>query len=398
MLSARRARQGGEQGVVTVLFALLVTLMMVIGSLVISVGSWYTHARQLQTKVDAAALAGGGTWSFPCAPDVDARISDTARLFFGEHTAAGGLPITGSYNQQVGGVEGNQLYVTLNQANWWDGSFPGSDFTSPLGSVCESMALDVKATENDSPLLWGWLPFMPDIKRKARVQLEEAQGVTDLLPIAVRVPRPVSSAAVVYDESDGDILTVRYFEDDSTITGLPPGLDGYSTRDSGDPASIASLPTHTGVAIALSFRPQCGLPGAVSPCFEDSGFATVDSLCNQGDGTQIVKCYHATGDAPSQQMQTGLHFLRGYGTGAVGSGPPQLRGAYLQNGSCESNGYFNSVPVGSCDARLNVDVALGSVIEGGGDDDDDGGGGGQTRTASNVEVRYRLVRADGTTF
>lgn len=399
MLRTFRASGHEQAGVVTVLFALLITLIMIVGSLVISVGSWYTHARQLQTKVDAAALAGGGTWSFPCNSDTDARIAGTARIFFGEHTAATGSAITGSYNQQVGGVEGDQLFVTLNQAGWWDDTFPGSDFTSPLGSVCESLSLDVKATEDDSPLLWGWLPFLPDIKRKARVEIQEVNGLNGLLPIAVRVPRPVSSAAVVFDESNGNILAVRYFEDAAGgLSGLPAGLDGYSTRLSGAPASIGSLPRRTGVAIALSFRPACGLPGVVAPCFEDQGFATVGSLCNQGSAP-LVTCYHGTGSWPSQAVTTGLHFLRGYPTGNVGNGPPQLRGAFLENAGCESNGYFNSIFVGGCPAKLTVDVDLGSVnVGGGGDDDDDDDGGTQTRRAENVELRYALVRADGSTF
>ncbi len=65
------------------------------------------------------------------------------------------------------------------------------------------MILDVKATEQDSPLLWGWLPFFPDIKKKARVEIQEAEGVSGLLPIAVRVPKPVSVAAVFYDQTAG---------------------------------------------------------------------------------------------------------------------------------------------------------------------------------------------------
>ena len=92
MLSARISPRE-QAGVVTVLFALMVGLILIIGSLVISVGSWYTHARQLQTKVDAAALAGGGTWAFPCAPDADAKITATARTFFGEHEAADGSSV-----------------------------------------------------------------------------------------------------------------------------------------------------------------------------------------------------------------------------------------------------------------------------------------------------------------
>ncbi len=55
-----------ESGVVTMLFALLTPLILVLGAVVITIGSWYTHARHLQTKVDASAFAGGDVWSFPC--------------------------------------------------------------------------------------------------------------------------------------------------------------------------------------------------------------------------------------------------------------------------------------------------------------------------------------------
>jgi hypothetical protein len=420
MLRRERVCVRDERGVVVVLFALLLGLLMVIGSLVISVGSWYTHARQLQTKADAAALAGGGVWSFPCAADADVRIRDTARKFFGEHTAADGSSVAGDLNQQIGGVEGDQLYVTLNQAQFYDNGFAAQDFTLPAGSVCESLALDVKATEDDSPLLWGWLPFLPDIKRRARVELEEPNGLNeDLLPIAVRVPKPLATAAIFFNETNGGILAVRYFEERSDLVNFPAGLEGFSTRLVGTPLSISNLPARTGVAIALSFRPACGTPNAEPPCFDDGGFTTVNSLCNQGgSGGAIVKCYFGSGSGTSQNVTTGLHFLRGYDNGDAGSGPPQLRGAYLENAGCESNGYFNSIFVGSCAAKLTVDVDIGSVVEnigggGGGDDDDDddgGAGGGaaggcvdgtgqeQTRVPCNVEVRYKLVRADGSTF
>jgi hypothetical protein len=418
MLKSQIARAREERGAVTVLFALFLPLLMIFGSLVISVGSWYTHARQLQTKVDAAAFAGGGVWSFPCAPDADVRIRDTARKYVGDHMAddgtAGGTPITGSYNPMIGGVEGDQIFVTLNQAQWWDDSFPGTDFTNPAGSVCEAKTLDVKATEKDSPLLWGWLPYRPDIKKRARVELEHAPSLNRLLPIAVRVPRPMSSAAVFYDEANGNVLAVRYLKAKSGIDGLPAGLEGYSTFDEDDAgswATISSLPSTTGVALALSFRPACGTSGTVPPCFEDEGFTSVNSLCNQGSGTQIVECYYAKGDWPNQTVYdavpanrgSGLHFIRGHPTESVGGGPPQLRDAYLENASCVSNGYFNSFPTGSCQAKLTVAVDLGSVVESTcivdlvcdliGDDDTE-----QTRKAGNVEVRYRLVRADGSTF
>ena len=85
------------------------------------------------------------------------------------------------------------------------------------------MILDVKGTEQDSPLLWGWLPFFPDIKKKARIEIQEAEGVGGLLPIAVRVPKPVSAAAVFYDEATRLSSMRKYFIDATAIfASFPP--------------------------------------------------------------------------------------------------------------------------------------------------------------------------------
>jgi Putative Flp pilus-assembly TadE/G-like len=381
LLVPRRRR---ELGSVTVFFALFLTVLLIIGSVVISVGSWYTHGRQLQTKVDSAALAGGGAWSFPCTPETDTRIASTARTFFGEHTAVGPTAIPGTYNQQVGGVEGNKLFVSLNQADWWEDAFPAADFTSPAGSVCEARSLEVKATESDSPLLWGWLPFAPDIKKRAKVELQEARALIGALPIAVRVPAPLSSAAVFFNEADGTILGVRYFDAAGGISGMPSGLEGYSTQlDGSTPLLIGSLPSKVGVAIALSFVPECA-PAVAGDCFEDQGFITVNGLCNQGT-RQVVTCYAGSGSWPSRDVTSGIHFMHGYETTNVSNGPPDVHGAYLENtappGACEANGYFNAFFTGSCSARLTVAVDLGN---------------GANRIADNVQVSYRLVRTNNT--
>ena len=46
---------------------------------VIGLGNWFVHAKHLQTKADAGAIAGGGAFEFPCSAGVDAidqRIAD----------------------------------------------------------------------------------------------------------------------------------------------------------------------------------------------------------------------------------------------------------------------------------------------------------------------------------
>ena len=68
MLKHSRSRRGEERGQVVVLFALLVPVILAIGSIVMSVGNWYVLKRHLQTQVDAAALAGGPEFT-GCAQD-----------------------------------------------------------------------------------------------------------------------------------------------------------------------------------------------------------------------------------------------------------------------------------------------------------------------------------------
>jgi hypothetical protein len=209
-----------DRGQVVVLFALLLPVLFLLGSIVLAVGNWYTHARHLQTKVDAAAFAGGAVWGFPCGPDIDARIEEQARLYSGSHTAADGLVHVSPYNPQLSGVGPAHVFTSINQSQWWSGSFPASDFSDPAGPVCGTKTLDVKTTQLDAPLLWRWLPLFPDIKKKARVQIEEVAGLTGLLPIAVRLPQPLSAAAVFYDEASvtREILAVAPFRQMCTQT------------------------------------------------------------------------------------------------------------------------------------------------------------------------------------
>ncbi|MGH3132602.1 MAG: pilus assembly protein TadG-related protein [Gaiellaceae bacterium] len=395
----------------TVFLALLLPLILLIGVVVVDVGNWWVHRKHLQTKVDAAAFAGGGAWGFPCGSDIDTNIEAQARLYVGEHMQADGSSFTGTtFNPQVGGTPGSQIHVVLNGLDWWDddaGVTP-ADRTSPLNSsICQAKTLDVKATEANNSPLFGWLPFFPDIKRKARVEIQEVEGLTGLLPIAVRLPQPLSAAAVFYDESNGSILDVRYFREVCTpfspgcILGMPPGLGQWTTEPSAtDPSGTwasFNVAGSTGVVVATSFRPRCGAgtPPAVQPCLEASGWTgqPVDTFCRQASGA--VKCYDTDGDGTAQTVRSGVHFIRGYGNADAGTGPPQLRTAYVDSPSFGCAPYFNSSP-NACTVRLNVAVDVGA-LEGIYPNPPGPDIQGPLR-ASDVQVRYRLVRADGTSF
>ena len=398
-----------------VVFAVILPLFFFMAAAVWDVGNWWVHSRHLQTKVDASAFAGGGVWGFPCGPDIDVNIEAEARRYVGEHVQADSAPFTGTtFNPQVGETPGSKIHVVLNGSTWWDddeGSAP-LDRTSPLNpSLCASKTLDVKSTEANNSPLFGWLPFFPDIKKKARVQIEEVEGLTGLLPIAVRLPQPLSAAAVFYDEADGTVLDVEYFREVCTpfapgcIIGTPPGLGQWTTEPAfGDTSSSwasFNVAGTTGVVVATSVRPRCGAgtPPAGPPCLDASGWTgqPVDTVCRQASGA--VQCFDANGSGTTQTVQSGVHFIRGYGNADTGTGAPQLRTAYLDSPPLSCGAYFNSSP-NACTVRLNVKVDLGA-LEGmypPNPPDPPGPDTQQPLRASDVQVRYRLVRADGTSF
>lgn len=371
MIRHMGSRANGERGQVIVMTALMLFVFLGFGGLVIGVGNWFTHAKHLQTKADASALAGAGMWGLPCGPDTDTNIETQARTYVGSHTQADGAPFSSTLNPQVGGVDGDQVHVVLNGIDFYDDDPPlpagAVDNTDPTGSICESMVLDVKVTEANSFPLFSLMPVFPDIKRKARVEIREIEGISGLLPIGVRFPKPASSAAVFYDEATGNILAVRYFQE-STVPGMPSELRGYSTFNSDQGAASwarFSMPGsgRVGVAVATSVRPACdtdappGIPTDDAPCLEDTGFTTVDELCNQG----LVRCFYASAPPGPQTVLSGLHFIRGYpGDPYNGTGAPVLRTAYLENVSCYANGYFNA-ELGTCQARVSLSLDLGNL-------------------------------------
>jgi hypothetical protein len=362
-----------ERGQVAVIFALMLPMIFALSGVVVGIGNWYVHGKNLQTKADAGAFAGGDSWEFPCGPQTDARIDAQARLY------------AGSNNPQVGKVPNSSIHTVLNGTSWYDDDSNPTpveyNLFPPNTTPCAAEKLDVKVTEDNSFPLLSLIPLFPDIKRRARIEIRQVEGVTGLLPIAVRAPEPKSAAAVYYNELNGNIYAVRYLVKDNTI-GAPSGLQGWTTLDTEDSANNGNpnwagngwakfTPGgKTGVLIAVSFRGACntGLPAGNTkiitegnPCFEDN-FATVSALCNQGSGTQIVNCNYTTGTWPSETVQAGLQFIRGYASTNPGTGPPGIESAYLTTVSCTpQTPYFNAHPGNACQDGLKVAVNLGAL-------------------------------------
>ena len=388
-----------QRGQVLVFFALLLPVLLALGGIAVGVGNWFVHAKHLQTKVDAAALAGGSAWSFPCTSGSDKPILDAARLYAGPHTGYLGAtyntnPTDPKYNEQVGGVPYTDVQIRLNANGWFDddAGIDPADFTTPSGAVCTAKTLDVKGTELNSFPLASLIPLFPDLKRKARVQIEQSAGSAGpgLLPLAVRVPKPTNVAAVFVNETpgaNGQILSAVYMNDvcelapgiTTCITPtVPSGLDQWTT-DNGSGGNVASVdmggaPARVGVVIALSFRPKC--PGT-QPCFDISQ-ATISQLCNQGSSA-IAQCYYTTGTS-TQTFQSGLQFIRGWSSNA--NPAPDLLSAWIEPAALPGTfcyqGYFSAPVSSDCTVTLRANA-------------DPGFGG-----AGNTEIRYKLVSGNDT--
>ena len=293
---------------------------------VVGGGNWFVHAKHLQTKVDASALAAGSAWSFPCTAGSDAPIMTAARDYAGPHTDAGGTVHTGGYNEQVGDVPGDDVQVRLNANNWFDddAGINPADFTTPSGGVCVAKELDVKATEVNSFPLASILPLFPDLKRKARVQIQESAETSG--PGTTPSGRARAEAAQrcrhlrrrdtrreLRADSLGRVLQRRVRAAGQLelhyrhAVGARPLDDRQRLgRQPGDHHLDAG--SQVGVVVALSHRPKCGSGTA---CFAINQ-PTIDQLCNQGT-TAIAQCYYTTGTS-TQTFQSGLQFIRGWCT------------------------------------------------------------------------------------
>ena len=250
-----------ERGQVAVLFALMLPMLLALAAFVIGIGNWYVHGKHLQTKADAGALAGGGAWAFPCRHRDRPSIEDTARLY------------ARSNNPQVGGVPNSSIHTVINGDKWYDNDSNPSrrSTTCPTNpSVCASNVLDVKVTEDNSFPLASLIPLFPDIKRKARVEIDRisSTGGDGLVPIAVRSPVPVSAARVLQRDRTGNVLGVKYFVKSGQHRRIPGGLQGWTTQNPDDASPGATLGAvhakspNTGVAIAISLRGACNTESA----------------------------------------------------------------------------------------------------------------------------------------
>jgi hypothetical protein len=175
----------GEDGGVLVMVALFLPVLVLFITFVVDVGNWFEHKRHLQLQADAGALAGGGLFTLPCGDD---GIVTEARRYAGDPQSPD------PYNQQVGGIDQENIHVLVNSDKYWNEG--GSDF-SDGGQPCEARMVDVKITEANLPWFFG-LGVVEAINAHARVEVR-ALSSHGALPVAVPEINPKVARAEFID-------------------------------------------------------------------------------------------------------------------------------------------------------------------------------------------------------
>ena len=258
--------------------AVMIPVFLLLTALVMDVGNWYTHKRQLQGRADAGALAAGveyaKNWK-ACVQTADpllrastaVEIADAAREYAGDPEAsdyAGAILPATLRNTEIANQANLDVVINSSDPNYTDDTdYTDGGGSSALGNPCalhrtgDDIApghwTDVRVKERDLPSLVGTigLPLARNGAR-ARVEVRPAISGTRFLPLAV--PNNVITKVQVryYDHctSPATLLATRNLAPlpvanqggfaalgGGTLWGLPSGSD----PNVGDPNQSFSL-------------------------------------------------------------------------------------------------------------------------------------------------------------
>jgi hypothetical protein len=362
-VSLRRRRDIRECGQVVVLFALLVPVILTIGSVVVSVGNWYVLKRHLQTQVDAAALAAGGE-ATGCSGDAANKALTRDRMEAQAEKYSGDTTRSATFNLQP--EDTNDVHIVLNSTRYWedpsDGDGTALDWTS--GQPCDTTSIEVKGTDYRVPLLFRWIPLFPSVKARALVEFHKLPTTNGVLPIGVPEFDPLSVAALFVDEG------VSGANNPASISGrgfLPTNID-QATLSPGDPllglnawtgtvgnGGIEGLPINLNntsdhsVVILASRDPNVDL---------NHGNGSIYDVCTQNPSQ--TRCYGGAG------LNDGISFIHVY-SGLGGTfDAPTVHDATLSGGcpTDDSRPYFNldgaDASGNGCTVTLTVHLDFGN--------------------------------------
>jgi Putative Flp pilus-assembly TadE/G-like len=370
------SRLGGERGGVMALAAIMIPVFLLLCALVVDVGDWFTHKRQLQNRADAAAFAAGveyaKNWK-ACVQNGDLvlkastaqKIADAARTYAADPDAsdyAGGVLPASLYNSEI--ANQSKLNVNINSTSYTDNtdySDDGDGSPTNIGDPCYNHPqnqdpfspgggqwTDVKVKERDLPSLFGsiGLPLSRNTA-EARVEIRPALSGNRFLPLAVpdNVIRKVQIR--YYDECHNTLLATK----DLAPSGASPDGGALWTLPTAGNTGVGDPNLSFGLTIP-SFDSACGDYLAVGTEVRIASRDEIDlnQSCNALAALQYADCFHR------------LSQIRVPNDGNA-TAEPRITNVYL-TGGCGgiADAYFSSLPVGAnnCGYDVKVDVNWGT--------------------------------------
>jgi hypothetical protein len=350
-----------------VLFAIVLPVILAFGSLVITVGNWWVHKRHLQTQVDAAVLAAAPEFvgCFLDAPNANLAIASRALAFAGDTLRPGkSAPSATDSTTNLQVQQPNDVRVVLNSSSYWaqvngtnpnapsagyglDNSLDSADGDS-LGDPCNERYLDAKATDDEAPTLWRWLPFIASPKTHAKVEIHDLESAEGLLPWAVPEIDPARVAVLFVNENNGSVFDWQYLDenpgydnDGNAATAFP--FAAWSTSGGMEPVTLGGANDRTSVVVLVSKNNSA-----------PSMTGTLAQICNQA--LKLVACY------AGQTQTSGASFIHAYSGSFSGSMTgPQAREVQLADSGCTaadlSAPYFTLD--GNCTAAIQAVIHFG---------------------------------------
>jgi hypothetical protein len=273
-----------ESGAVAIMVAVAFPIFLLAAVLAVDVSRWNVHKHQLQTQADAAALAGGAAWRFPCNATTESDILGAAKQYAGDATFG-----TGRVNL-FNDIPDSRHNVLYNSPTWFGGRDKSDSGSMNLtGHPCADGGIDVKVTENDVKAFFG-LFTAKYIDATARVQLKKATSVLKSSPIGVPMPAPShvyaqfvnqSNSNTPYNVSGSGVLADGQTFELSTVAGTSnPVLWQSSTVtpqgvQAGDKIGIRAV---LDANSTVPTTPDCNAAGVECDSNEGNTWATLESL------------------------------------------------------------------------------------------------------------------------
>jgi hypothetical protein len=381
------SRARDERGAVLVMAAVMIPVFLLLTALVVDVGNWFTHDRQLQNRADAGAFAAGVEyaqgWKACVYEGTDAtrlaakaataaRIADAARQYAadpeGSDYSTGVLPAA-LHNSEIANQA--NVDVVINSSNpdynddtdYTDGAAldvadpcyrhtPGTDpeGLSPGGGHWT----DIKVKERDLPSLFRTLGLpLARAGGRARVEIRPAISGHRFLPLAV--PNNIITKVQVryYNECTGaeipgsrQDLAPLPTQDQGAFAGAGGGqLWGIMVPNSSPPVGDKSL----GFNLTLpAYSASCG---DYVPVGVEVRLASRDDIdFNQSCATLLAARYADCFRRLSQ--------IRVWNDGNPDS-QPRLTNVKLTGGCTgPADAYFSVLPIAATDCRYDVSAEV----------------------------------------